>query len=195
MHKQSEKNLARDAAIRRIKAMTQAERIAESRSVCKHILHHFPAPKGVCAYYPLNTEVNILPVLQTYLANGISVYMPSFSGKDFTFKKVTSLEEMRVHKISIPEPLQNAKEVDFSEVEVLFIPGRAFTTKEKLRLGRGNGGYDRLIANFQSHRPKLVGVCFECQLFPTLPTEPHDQPLDEIMTARKLYWNSAEGRV
>lgn len=195
MHKHILKHEARDAALRRIKAMTSAERSAESNSVCKHILHHFPAPKGVCAYYPLATEVNILPVIQEYLSRGITIFMPSFNGKNFTFKKIASLTEMRTQRLSIPEPLNTALEVNFSEIEIMFIPGRAFTTKEKIRLGRGNGGYDRLISSLKSHRPKLVGVCFECQLFPTLPTEPHDQPLDEIMTARKLYWNNAEGRV
>lgn len=188
MHSTQQKEAMRDAALRRVKAMTLDERTAESKSVCKHTLHHYPNPKGVCAYFPLKTEVNITFLLQEYLQNNVPVYLPSFSGNSFTFRKIKDLESVKPGDLTIPEPPKNAPELQLADVDIVLVPGRAFNAKHKLRLGRGNGGYDKWIANLPTERPKLIGVCFECQLFPEVPTEPHDQPLDEVMTARKLYW-------
>ena len=61
---------------------------------------------------------------------------------------------------------------------VVLVPGLAFSTGG-CRLGRGQGFYDRLLAGASGLR---CGVGWDFQVFPELPSEPHDEHLDYILT-------------
>ena len=49
------------------------------------------------------------------------------------------------------------------------------------RLGYGGGYYDRTLQQLKK-RPLLVGIAFAAQELDTIPREPHDVPLDMIVT-------------
>ncbi len=70
--------------------------------------------------------------------------------------------------------------VDPARVDLILVPGLAFTT-DGLRLGRGGGYYDRLLASLPP-RTRRIGVCFATQIVATLPTEPHDQRVARVVT-------------
>jgi 5-formyltetrahydrofolate cyclo-ligase len=68
--------------------------------------------------------------------------------------------------------------------EVLFVPLVGFSDRGG-RLGLGAGHYDRWLA---AHPPRLaIGLAWDCQLVDDLPTEPHDHPLDAVITPTRLY--------
>jgi 5-formyltetrahydrofolate cyclo-ligase len=51
------------------------------------------------------------------------------------------------------------------------------------RLGQGAGHYDRTLANLRARQPVFVlGLAFSGQEVDDLPAEPHDEPLDAILT-------------
>ena len=54
------------------------------------------------------------------------------------------------------------------------------------RLGHGRGYYDRLLADVRPDAP-LVALAFECQIFPQIPTEPHDVCMDKVITEKAVY--------
>jgi 5-formyltetrahydrofolate cyclo-ligase len=70
--------------------------------------------------------------------------------------------------------------VDPGWPDVVVVPGLAFTPEGE-RLGQGGGWYDRFLSNI---RPTCttIGVGFAQQLVESIPTEPHDVPLDHIVT-------------
>jgi len=81
----------------------------------------------------------------------------------------------------IREPVDpGARVVPPAEIEVILVPGLAFT-REGQRLGRGGGNYDRYLALLPASTLKM-GVCFALQIVETLPAEPHDQPVDAVAT-------------
>ncbi|MDF1736875.1 MAG: 5-formyltetrahydrofolate cyclo-ligase [Minwuia sp.] len=53
-----------------------------------------------------------------------------------------------------------------------------------MRLGYGGGFYDRTIRDWRNrgHRPLLVGMAYETQYVPMVPTGSHDQVLDMLVT-------------
>jgi 5-formyltetrahydrofolate cyclo-ligase len=53
-------------------------------------------------------------------------------------------------------------------------------------MGHGFGYYDRLLQHARTDAP-LVALAFECQLFPEIPTAPHDIFMDQIITERAVY--------
>ena len=74
--------------------------------------------------------------------------------------------------------------VELEDVDAFIMPGVGFS-EDGLRLGRGGGYYDVTLK--QAPRAVRVGVGFDLQLRPTLPRDPHDVPLDAVVTeARSL---------
>ena len=70
--------------------------------------------------------------------------------------------------------------------DVLFVPLVGFTA-DGARLGQGGGHYDRWLAE---HRPALaIGLAWDVQLCDALPAEPHDMPLDAVITPTRFYGN------
>lgn len=68
--------------------------------------------------------------------------------------------------------------IDPRILDMIVVPAVAYD-KSGNRLGRGKGFYDRLLA---STRATTVGVAYDFQLFDELPTEPHDIPVDMVIT-------------
>jgi 5-formyltetrahydrofolate cyclo-ligase len=55
-------------------------------------------------------------------------------------------------------------------------------TKDGHRLGRGRGYYDRLLATLPATTLR-IGVCFRCQLIDNIPSEPHDESVDLVLSS------------
>ncbi|MCZ7599446.1 MAG: 5-formyltetrahydrofolate cyclo-ligase [Gammaproteobacteria bacterium] len=91
----------------------------------------------------------------------------------------------------MPEPPDDEREPFPPEaISVVLVPGLAFDG-HGYRLGYGAGMYDRL---FELLPPAALrwGLAFEAQLVDAVPTEPHDQPLDAVVTERR--WITTEAR-
>jgi 5-formyltetrahydrofolate cyclo-ligase len=55
------------------------------------------------------------------------------------------------------------------------------------RLGYGGGFYDRTLAEARLRRPVLaLGLAFACQEVAEVPVEPHDEPLDGVLTESEV---------
>jgi 5-formyltetrahydrofolate cyclo-ligase len=62
--------------------------------------------------------------------------------------------------------------------DLILVPGMAFDLSGN-RLGRGQGFYDRILAEVSGIK---CGVCHNFQLLENIPTEPHDAQVDFIFT-------------
>lgn len=74
--------------------------------------------------------------------------------------------------------------------DLILVPGLAFSS-DGHRLGRGRGYYDRWLEN--RGRVAAVGLCFDCQIMPRIPCEPHDAMVDCVVTESRVLW-PGEGR-
>jgi 5-formyltetrahydrofolate cyclo-ligase len=75
----------------------------------------------------------------------------------------------------VPDELASVLQPD-----LVIIPLLGFD-KTGTRLGFGKGYYDRTIA-VMDKRPTLVGYAFAAQELDSIPREPHDVPLDYLVT-------------
>jgi 5-formyltetrahydrofolate cyclo-ligase len=71
--------------------------------------------------------------------------------------------------------------VEASELSALIVSGIAFD-KDRYRLGRGAGRYDRYIAGLEKDT-LVLGIGFSEQMVEAVPVEPHDQPLSGVIVA------------
>lgn len=105
--------------------------------------------------------------------------LPRVDGETMRFH-LTDPARISAGSFGIQEPPADSPDCPTAEIDLFLCPGMAFSTGG-VRLGRGKGYYDRAMehANPESTR---VGVCFVEQIRPTIPTEPHDLPMDFLAT-------------
>ena len=81
-------------------------------------------------------------------------------------------------------------EGDWLRPEILLVPLLGFDP-QGYRLGYGGGYYDRTLAAAMPARPLATGVGFEIGRLETIHPQPHDVPMDLIVTERRVFRGSA----
>ncbi len=188
MHIQDEKSHLRQSVKERILRMSEGDRAAESRSICRRILEQLPPDtKSVCAYVALKDEVDLEPAISEFLARGIAVHLPRFDKMQLTFRRVESLNALTTGELNIREPGFDCPLLNATTLDLVLVPGRAFD-RRGYRIGRGNGGYDKWITAQRTINPQIKywGISFECQLLNQIPVEDHDEKMDALVTARDI---------
>ena len=139
----------------------------------------------VSLYSAIDSEPVILPLIEALVAADVPVALPvAFShGGALEFRLWGPGDPLAPSAMGILEPLPDAPSVD---PDVLFVPMVAFDRRGH-RIGYGAGHYDRtLLALRASKRVLAVGVAFSVQEELFIPTEPHDQPMDIVVTDRDI---------
>lgn len=67
---------------------------------------------------------------------------------------------------------------------IILVPLIGFDARGN-RLGQGGGYFDRYLARL-THK-LTIGVAYDCQEVEEIPTEPHDIPLDYIITPTRIF--------
>ncbi len=168
----------------------QPNRELSSEIIARQLLQFARARKVKTAscYVSIRSEVQTTGLIESWLAESVDVYVP-FCGKDrLELFQINSLNQLQAGTLGIPEPptslrVPERKLPHASALDLIVVPGLAFTAAGD-RLGYGQGYYDRLLAELM--RGVKVGVCFECQLFDSLPAGPRDVTMDLIVTESRL---------
>lgn len=155
---------------------------AASRVICGRAAQceEFIAAKTVLAFYPLSGEPDIRPLLRSILDSGRTLLLPRTEGGGvMRALRVRALEELEKRPpYGIYEPPETAEEL---MPDVVLVPGMAFD-EAGYRLGHGGGYYDRYLSGFSGG---TIGVSFDALVLDTVPREPHDRPVDIIVTERR----------
>ncbi len=158
----------------------RALRDEHSHRICAALRQHaaWNRARLICAFLPLGAEPQIA---QLWEDSETAFCFPRIHGEKLQLVRITEREVLRRAdwKMRLPE-FEMAPVVSLSEVDLLLVPGVAFT-KQGARLGRGGGYYDRLLATKAPHTTAL-GICFAAQLVAELPSESHDLPVDAVVT-------------
>lgn len=104
------------------------------------------------------------------------VVIPRIEGDEMNFYEIS--EGVAVGAYNIMEPLATIP-IEPCEIDAMIVPGVAFT-REGARLGRGKGFYDKYLSR-SGFRAYTIGVCYPCQIVESLPTEPHDKIMNEVI--------------
>lgn len=132
----------------------------------------------VGCYWPFRREFNCLPYMRAVLQSGRGVALPVVIGRGhpLEFRRWSEKAAMERGVWDIPHPA--AGEPVFPSALVIPLVG---FDDGGYRLGYGAGYYDITIASF-SVRPLLVAVGFEFSRLSTIHPQPHDQPMNVIIT-------------
>jgi 5-formyltetrahydrofolate cyclo-ligase len=135
-------------------------------------------------YAPLGTEVNVTEIARRAVVRGVWLAYPRLvHGERRLAYARTEPERLVPGPLGTLEPPSGAPEVALADIDCVVVPGVAFS-QDGHRLGRGGGHYDATLA--QMPRAVRLGVSFEAQLVAELPREPHDAPLDAVVTEARV---------
>ncbi|MFT4623236.1 MAG: 5-formyltetrahydrofolate cyclo-ligase [Myxococcota bacterium] len=140
----------------------------------------------VLGFAPIRSEIDLRPALDR-ISRHQPVALPRMEGPDLVPVPLVSWEALVVGRFGVREPSGAPLPV----VHTVLTPGLGFTAAGA-RLGYGGGFYDRF---FTAHpRALRIAVGFDLQLVDRLPTEPHDAPVDVVVTPGGTLWTGARGR-
>lgn len=133
-------------------------------------------------YLAIGHEVNLDPLFETCWSAGKRTGIPWFNPAEqiYEMAEITSLEDCIGGHHGIREP-RTPVPCPIDEIDLMAVPGVAFDRSGN-RLGRGGGYYDRLLADFSG---TSAAAAFDFQLMPVIPAEPHDRPVDLLVTERQ----------
>jgi 5-formyltetrahydrofolate cyclo-ligase len=145
---------------------------------------------SVGAYWPIKGEFDALPALYRWSEAdpGRRIGLPVIhrDTKQLRFHVWFPGCPMEEDAYQIPKP----KGTDAFEPQLLLVPCVGFGPKG-LRLGYGGGFYDRTLAAI-TPVPYTAGLGFAHGWLPWLTPEPHDVPLDAMLTEEGVVWENAE---
>lgn len=141
---------------------------------------------AIGAYWPIKGEFDALPALFRWAdadeERCIGLPVIDKVTKLLSFQMWFPGCEMEEDAFGIPKPKGTPTFVP----TLLLVPCVGFGPKG-LRLGYGGGFYDRTLATVQP-RPFTVGLAYSNGFVPWLTAEPHDIPLDAVLTDEGLAW-------
>lgn len=143
----------------------------------------FESSKVISAYYPIQSELNVLPLVEVLRAKGHRLSLPRIQedGLDFAeWKDDFPLLEGSFGTKTLPFILPSLVP------QICLVPLLGFDRLGH-RLGYGQGHYDRALEKLRKIEDiQVVGIGFSDQEVSQMIHEPHDQLLDYMVTEKEV---------
>ncbi|MDB6059619.1 MAG: 5-formyltetrahydrofolate cyclo-ligase [Verrucomicrobiales bacterium] len=171
----------------KLHAITPEQRVRASALACARLREQkvWAQVKSVMFYSALIDVLDFAPLFDVALASGKSVALPKFveATKSYVpFKISHAQRDCAAGKFGIIEPAATCAEFPANHLDLILVPGVAFDVTGH-RLGRGQGHYDRLLANVVGIK---CGVAFDEQLVQRIPAEAHDIRMNCVLTPTRF---------
>jgi 5-formyltetrahydrofolate cyclo-ligase len=137
-------------------------------------------PDGpVAAYWPIRSETDPRPAAALLRARGHAILLPCVSAGGLVFRLWNEGDSLIRGDLGMMEPGPAAPALSPA---TLLVPLAAFDRRGH-RIGYGKGFYDRALAALGP--VAALGIAFATQEIPAIPDEPHDHPLDFVVTEQE----------
>ncbi|ANB60452.1 5-formyltetrahydrofolate cyclo-ligase [Anoxybacteroides amylolyticum] len=130
-------------------------------------------------------EINTTPLIENAWKEGKIVCVPKCypTTKTMTFRAIRSFDQLETVYFGLSEPIEAVTdEIAPEAIDVMIVPGICFSI-DGYRIGYGGGYYDRYLQQVKS---PTVSLAYPFQVMEQLPIEPHDIPVDYIITNEKV---------
>jgi 5-formyltetrahydrofolate cyclo-ligase len=154
-------------------------------------LDAFVRARSVALFLPIEDrkEVDLRELDAEARRQGKRVYYPFLEPRGEAMvsglRLTQSLTDLAERGRRFYEPLPDAPEATRGDVDLLFVPALAVAASGH-RLGYGAGFYDSLLPDV-CPPGVAVAVAYDFQLLAELPTLPHDQPCDWLVTDARSF--------
>ncbi|MFE2964569.1 5-formyltetrahydrofolate cyclo-ligase [Streptomyces sp. NPDC059340] len=145
--------------------------------------------RTVAAYVSVGSEPGTLALLDALHARGVRVLLPVLMADNDldwgAYAGEGSLERVQHGgRMALLEPAGERLGPEAVQgADAVLLPGLA-VDRRGMRLGRGGGSYDRVLARLEraGADPALVVLLYDAEVVEHVPAEPHDRPVHAVVT-------------
>ncbi|MDR0308366.1 MAG: 5-formyltetrahydrofolate cyclo-ligase [Coriobacteriales bacterium] len=203
----TEKSQFRTRAIQRRDQIAIAQRSEASKQASRRMIQLVTQsvdPKAGCVaiYMAIGSEIAVDVLMLGLAKAGYALVYPAIINyKDknqmqfFTTlgSETVDLDSLRLFstpfKTKKLEDFANLRVAPTDQLSAIILPGLAFD-RGCNRLGYGGGYYDRYISRIGNKQTKLFGICFDEQVYRSIPISKYDKRLDAVVTPKELHLRS-----
>ncbi len=138
-------------------------------------------------FLSFRSEVETRPYLKERLLRGLPVVLPVtiIDDKRLIPYRIEDWSQLKKGAFGILEPDPSlAIRVNPALIDCVIVPGSVFDRTGN-RHGYGGGFYDRFLSK-EALSSLRVGLAFSFQVIDSIPTEPHDEKMDFIVTEDEI---------
>lgn len=171
----------------RLRQVPPAERQAASETVAHWVMGQpvWRKAEVVLLYAALPDELDLSLLLTSALEQGKRVALPAYEAslEAYRLREVREpARDLTVGRFGILEPRPETQEISLKLLDLAVVPGLGFN-QAGVRLGRGQGYYDRLLGGRTGCK---WGVGYSWQVGLDFPGEPQDVTMTALVTPSGL---------
>ena len=172
------KSKLRKQVLQEMKAISQEQKQAMDQALTERFLNHpfYQEAKTIATYLSFPHEFQTQELIEQALKDGKKVLIPKTYPKGRMDFVVYDPQQLVKTSFGLLEPQGNLEVVEPSQIDLIHVPGLAFTT-EDYRIGYGGGYYDRYLEHFTGH---TLSTVYPCQI-QEFNSENHDIPVQEVL--------------
>ena len=168
----------RKQVLQEMKAIPREQKQAMDQALTDQFLKHpfCQEAKVIATYLSFPHEFQTQELIEQALKDGKKVLIPKTYPKGRMDFVVYDPQQLVKTSFGLLEPQGDLEVVDASQIDLIHVPGLAFTT-EGYRIGYGGGYYDRYLEHFSGH---TLSTVYPCQIQDFI-SENHDIPVEEVL--------------
>ena len=168
----------RKQVLQEMKAIPREQKQAIDQALTEGLLQHpfYQETNTIATYLSFPHEFQTQGLIEQALKNGKKVLIPKTYPKGRMDFVVYNPQQLVKTSFGLLEPQGDLEVVDASQIDLIHVPGLAFT-REGYRIGYGGGYYDRYLKHFPGH---TLSTVYPCQIRDFSP-ENHDIPVQEVL--------------
>ena len=168
----------RKQVLQEMKALPRQQKQAMVQALTDQFLKHpfYQEAKVIATYLSFPHEFQTQELIEQALKDGKKVLIPKTYPKGRMDFVVYDPQQLVKTSFGLLEPQGDLEVVDASQIDLIHVPGLAFTT-EGYRIGYGGGYYDRYLKHFSGH---TLSTVYPCQIQDFIP-EKYDIPVEEVL--------------
>lgn len=168
----------RKKILQEMKTLSQEQKQAMDRVLTERFLKHpfYQEAKTIATYLSFPHEFQTQELIKRMLKDGKKVLIPKTYPKGRMEFVVYDPKQLAKTSFGLLEPQGDLEVVEPSQIDLIHVPGLAFTT-EGYRIGYGGGYYDRYLEHFAGH---TMSTIYPCQV-QEFNSENHDIPVQEVL--------------
>ncbi len=177
--KKSPKELFRATCLKRLRRAARYGAYHKDKRVLEALMYLIETEhaRSVMLYLPLETEVNLYPLIYRLRQRGVSVYVPFMEGESFRLVKYRY--PLKTKRFGIKEP-QYSRQYRNKQIDIAIVPivGMDITYR---RIGFGKGMYDRFFEKEIENIKQVVFVARELCYSKEVITDHYDVEADIVI--------------
>ncbi|XP_062405493.1 5,10-methenyltetrahydrofolate synthetase (5-formyltetrahydrofolate cyclo-ligase) [Sardina pilchardus] len=180
---------------RRVAALTDQEKVRQSRVVSQKLFQHpkYKSSQRIAVFLSMHDEIRTEEIVEDAFGKGKVCFIPKYltnNSNHMDMLRVTGMEDINTLPLTswnIRQPgdddNQREEALNTGGLDLILMPGLGFDQSGN-RLGRGKGFYDTYLERCMKHpkgKPYTIAVAFKEQLCSDIPVDERDIHIDEIL--------------